>query len=57
MDEYKMSLFNEAQMLYVEAVELYEIGQIETAADMENRFRMVFDIIAKFGWAEEYMGI
>ena len=56
-DDYKTSLFNEASMMYAEAVESYEIGEIETARDYENRFNAIFNLIQRFGWAEEYMGI
>ena len=57
MNEYKSHLFEEANVLFVEATENYEIGNFSIAEDLENRFRAIFGIIQKFGWAEEYMGI
>ena len=40
-EAYKLSLYNEADMLHAEAVENYEIGRTEMAHDYENRFNNV----------------
>lgn len=54
---FKQALFNEANLLYLEAKEAYEIGDSELGADFENRFNMVLDELMRFGWDKEYMGI
>ena len=54
---YKASLYNEADVLFAEAKENYELGFFEVAADYENRFRQILNQLIFLGWDKEYMGI
>ena len=54
---YKASLYNEADVLFAEAKENYELGFLEIAEDYENRFRQILDQLIYLGWDKEYMGI
>ena len=54
---YKASLFNEADVLYTEASENYEMGYRDIAEDFENRFKAILNELTILGWDREYMGI
>ena len=56
-ETYKASLFEQADVLWVEAVDCYDCGLKEIGMDFENRFREVLNILCKLGWDAEYMGI
>lgn len=53
----KKNIFNEADKLYIQAREAYEIGNREDGADYENRFKMLLNQMIRMGIDREYMGI
>lgn len=55
--EYKNQLFEEADLLYLQAKEAYEAGLTEDGQDYQNRFEMLLEKLIRFGWDKEYMGI
>lgn len=56
-EAYKANLFNEADVLWAEARENYELGYTTVAEDLENRFKTILNLMVKMGWDMEYMGI
>ena len=56
-EAYKASLFEQADVLWAEATENYDLGFREIGSDFENRFRNVLNTLCKLGWDAEYMGI
>ena len=54
---YKAALYNEADVLWAEAKENYELGFRDVAEDCENRFRLILNQMILLGWDLEYMGI
>lgn len=57
MDDYKFDLFGQADVLYVECREAYEMNDAETAEDLLSRFYGILAELQKLGWDKEYMGI
>ena len=55
--EYKNQLFAEADAMRLLAREYYEIERMDEAMDYESRFRKILDVLIRFGWDKEYMGI
>lgn len=53
----KKSLFEQADIAYIEAREYYDIGKTDIAADFENRFKMILEKMIRFGVDREYFGI
>lgn len=57
MEIYKISLFEQADVLFIEAREAYEVGMTETGADLEYQFNALLQKLMSLGWDKEYMGI